>query len=207
MNNSKAIYFTSDQHFGHANSIKFDNRPFRDLEHMHRVLINNYNAVVPENGVCYILGDFSMMTSDKIKEIVSQLNGTKVFVLGNHDKKHTSMYNIGFDVVVNSIDLYIAGERVTISHCPLRGIKREDVTGMKGAVEGDNWHGESRHLQFSVENQGQFCLHGHLHAPNGGKSSVKQGRQWDIGVCGNNYTPINISKIESWIAKTLKDEK
>jgi calcineurin-like phosphoesterase family protein len=45
MKERKSIFFTSDLHIGHLNSIKFDQRPFRDLDHMHEVLINNYNLL------------------------------------------------------------------------------------------------------------------------------------------------------------------
>lgn len=115
MQNRKPIFFTSDLHIGHKNSIKFDNRPFDDLDHMHRVLINNYNAIVPENGICYFLGDIGMCSIDLLKDFVSKLNGTKVCILGNHDGNVNRMYNIGFDAVLHSATLYIAGEREL--HC------------------------------------------------------------------------------------------
>ena len=201
MANRKAIYFTSDTHYFHEKSIEFDKRPFQDIEHMHRVMVNNYNAVVPENGVCYFLGDFGMGPAKEMKELVNSLNGTKVLVLGNHDKKHNSMYNMGFDVVVNSASIKIAGEIVTMSHCPLRGIVREDTSSMRGTVEGEHWHGESRHTDYSVENFGQYHLHGHIHSPNRGRSKTILDKQFDIGVVANNYRPVSISVIESWIAK------
>lgn len=196
MSNRKRIFFTSDTHYFHANSIKFDNRPFRDVEHMHKVLINNYNSMVTENSVCYFLGDVGMGPSNKIKDVIDQLNGTKVLVLGNHDRGSNAMYNIGFDVVVNSASLVIAGKKVTMSHCPLRGIKVEDTSEMRGAMEGENWHGELRHVNCSVENEGQFHLHGHLHSP---KEERIRDKQFDISVVGNNYYPVSISQVESWI--------
>jgi calcineurin-like phosphoesterase family protein len=205
MSNRKSIHFTSDWHLGHANSLKFDNRPFKDIDHMHRVLINNYNAQVPIGGVCYFLGDMGMVGTEAMAEIMGQLNGTKVLVLGNHDKNHSAMYNAGFDVVLNAAVLYIAGERVTLSHCPLRGLFREDVTGMKNAMDEDKWHGEHKNQAFSVENEGQFHLHGHIHAGPANDKLVKDGRQWDIGAPGNKYRPVHISEVESWIAKTKLD--
>ncbi len=207
MNNRKRIFFTADTHFFHANAIKFDNRPFTDVEHMHRVLINNYNACVPEDGICYFLGDVGFNNNAELKKLLSKLNGTKVLILGNHDKNTNAMYNIGFDAVMHSATLFIAGEKVTLSHYPLLGVKREDTAGMRNSTEGENWHREASHRKFALEDIGQFHLAGHLHAPNGGKSKVKQGRQWDIGVPGNNYTPVSISKVESWIGRTKNEEK
>lgn len=211
----KSIHFTSDWHVGHANSIKFDQRPFKDLDHMHRVLVNNYNAQVPEDGLCYFLGDIGLSSSETLKKILAELNGTKVLILGNHDKGNNSMYNIGFDVVLNAGVIYIAGERVTMTHCPLRGVFRENTEHMRSAysdkdqaegIRDENWHGEHKSDAFSVENQGQFHLHGHIHSGPANDKLVKDGRQFDIGAPGNKYRPVSLSEVESWISK-VKSER
>jgi len=201
-NGRKPTFFTADLHIGHANSIKFDERPYQDLTQMHNAIIKNYNAQVPLDGICYFLGDVATHSSELTKEILSKLNGTKVLILGNHDKNSNACYLMGFDVVLNNATIYIQGERVTMSHCPLPGIFREDVSDMRGAVIGDNFHGESKHQAFMVANEGQFHLHGHLHSPNSGKSEKIVGRQMDVGVPGNAYRPVPISVIEAWISKT-----
>lgn len=193
----KSIFFTSDWHLGHENSIKFDNRPFKNLNHMHEVLINNYNNTVPKDGVCYFLGDLGLTKTDIIKEVISKLNGTKIVILGNHDKGVNSVYSMGFSNVVYGIKMFIANKEVTMSHCPLLGLFREDTTGMKGSKEGENWHGETKHSKFSFTNFGQFHLHGHTHKKPNERTLLKQ---FDVGVVANNYTPVNISLIESWIS-------
>lgn len=211
MSNRKSIHFTSDWHIGHQNSIKFDDRPFKDLDHMHRVLINNYNAQVPEDGLCYFLGDIGLSSSEILGKILAQLNGTKVLILGNHDKKFNAMYDLGFDVVLNGAIIYIAGERVTMTHCPLRGVFRENTEHMRSAysdqdrtegIKDKNWHGEHKQVAFSCEDEGQFHLHGHIHSGPANDKLKFDGRQFDVGVCANKYRPIHISEIESWIAKT-----
>lgn len=203
----KGIYFTSDLHIGHANVLVFDQRPFRDLDHMHEVLINNYNSTV-KDGVCYFLGDIGLGKSELVKNVISRMSGTKCLILGNHDKGVEAMYKVGFDVVLHGATMQIAGERVTLSHCPLLGVYREKCEDMKGSQTGENWHGESRLKQriFTTTNEGQFHLHGHIHSPNGGKSKKILGRQMDVGVAANGYKPVNISVIESWIAKTKIEE-
>lgn len=205
--NRKPIFFTSDLHIGHENSIKFDNRPFRDLEHMHSELIRRFNNTVPVNGLTYFLGDVQTHSTELTKSVIGQMNGTKVLVVGNHDKNYNSCYNGGFDVVLNNATIYIQHQKVTMSHCPLLGVFREDVADMKGSKEGELWHGESKNARFSVQNDGQFHLHGHIHSPNGGKSTKIAGRQFDVGVVANSFRPVHINEIESWIMKTLKAEK
>jgi len=197
-------YFTSDWHIGHNNCLEFDKRPFKNINHMHTVLINNYNASVKVNDVCYFVGDVGLCKdSELIMEIIGKLNGTKVLVIGNHDKSPSFMGQM-FDVVLNGVVLTIAKERVTISHCPLMGLFREDVSGLRGSVDGEGWHGESRpkNRLLSFKNEGQFHLHGHVHAgPLNPKSNKIENKQYDIGVVGNDYRPVSISQIESWICK------
>lgn len=206
MSKFKSIHFTSDLHLGHANSIVFDKRPFKDLDHMHRVIINNWNAQVPENGLVYVLGDVGLQDAASTTQLMSQLNGTKVLIRGNHDKGIQSGYNIGFDVVLNAAILYIAGHRVTLTHCPLRGVFREETEGMRNTKPGELWHGESRHEQYSVNDEGQFHLHGHIHSGPANNKLKIDGRQFDVGMPANNYRPVHISAIESWIAQTVQNE-
>jgi calcineurin-like phosphoesterase family protein len=200
----KGIFFWSDLHIGHEKVLVFDNRPFKDLDHMHEVLINNYNSTV-KDGVCYFLGDIGLGKSDTVQKVISRMGGTKVLVMGNHDKGVEAMYKAGFDVVLYGATMQIAGQRVTLSHCPLLGVYRENCVDMKGSQPGENWHGESRLKQriFTTTDEGQFHLHGHIHSPNSGKSQKILGKQFDVGVAANGYRPVSISTIESWIAKTV----
>jgi calcineurin-like phosphoesterase family protein len=158
------------------------------------------------DGLTYFLGDVATHGSELAKSVIEQLNGTKVLILGNHDKKSQACYNMGFDVVLNNAMFTLQNEQVTMSHCPLRGVFREDTTDMKGAVAGENWHGENRHPDFSIPNYGQFHLHGHIHSPNGGKSQKILGRQFDVGLPANKYRPVHINEIEQWIMLTKNQE-
>jgi calcineurin-like phosphoesterase family protein len=204
----KGIFFTSDWHIGHANSIIFDKRPFNDLDDMHESLIKRYNASVKNTDVCYFLGDIGLVKGDVIKSVISRLNGTKVLVLGNHDANTYSMYEKGFDVVINSFVFYIGTKRISASHCPLPGIKREDVTGMRVATEGENWHGESKNQMFmSFDNTVDFHLHGHIHSGSHNNKDKYTDKQMDVGVVANNYRPVSISEVESWVNKLDKNKK
>ena len=94
-----------------------------------------------------------------------------------------------------------------MTHCPLRGLYREDTSGMRNCDGTENWHNEHKNAKYSVENAGQFHLHGHIHSPNSGKSTKILGRQYDVGVPANNYCPVSIGVIESWIHTTKRNEK
>jgi len=166
-------------------------------------LIKRFNAQVREEDVCYFLGD---MGFGDVKSVMDRLNGTKILILGNHDKKQQAMMNQGFDAVMYNSSLYIGGEHVTMTHCPLRGVYREDTSGMKNSDGTENWHNEAKNHKYSVENEGQFHLHGHIHSPNKGKSQKILGRQYDVGVPANGYGPVSIGVIESWIVKTKRSE-
>ena len=203
----KQIFFTSDWHIGHANSIVFDNRPYRDLDHMHSELVKNFNKQVPVDGVTYFLGDVVTHSASLTKTVIDQLNGIKILIVGNHDKNYESCYNAGFNVVMHQSIIHIQKQPVSLSHCPLLRTFREDTSDMKGSTDGELWHGEFRNGRFSVGDCGQFHLHGHIHSPNGGKSTKILGRQMDVGLPANNYRPVHISQVESWIMKTLKEGK
>lgn len=202
---TKKTFVTSDWHLGHENSIIFDHRPFRDIRHMHEVLINNYNSTVPKDGLCYFLGDIGFR--DAAKEVIPKLHGIKVCVLGNHDKK-SKMYEAGFDLVVNGLMITLGKSIITMSHCPLRGVFREgpinqDGIPMKNFKPFESWHGESRHDEFSFPDFGQdMHLHGHTHKRP--ENDVKIYKQWDIGVPGNKYRPVSFSAIEAHIATRSK---
>lgn len=200
-------FFTSDWHLSHEKSIEFDKRPFKDIDHMHRVLINNYNSTVRSNDICYFLGDIGFNNGDDIREVLKSLNSsTKILILGNHDKKGRQFWTLcGFDAVMNMSAIKIGRELVTMTHCPLRGVWREDVTNMRGAKEGENWHGERKHKHYSIPDFGQYHLHGHIHSGPHSKDKKKiLGRQYDVGVVANSYRPVSISQIESWITLDKK---
>jgi calcineurin-like phosphoesterase family protein len=197
----RKIYFTADWHVGHANCLKFDNRPFDTIEEMHEALVKNFNCTVPKHGITYFAGDMGWTSHGLLRSIITRLNGTKILVRGNHDGGLDAMYEAGFDFVTEKAQFTLGKEIVTITHCPLKGVFREDTTGMRGHDGTENWHGEEKNgNRYSIEDFGQFHLHGHVHTrPDRGLT--KDGRQWDVGVPGNNYKPVTMSQVQSWITK------
>ena len=91
------IYFISDTHFHHSNIIKYCNIPFKDINEMNETIISNWNSIITKDDVLYHLGDFCLSNDDEIKNIFNRLNGNKILIRGNHDRKPVKFYeNIGF---------------------------------------------------------------------------------------------------------------
>ena len=79
------IWFTADEHYGHANIIRYCDRPFATVEEMNEEIIRRHNEVVQEGDVVYHLGDF---TFGKPEQYSNRLRGRHVFLQGNHDRKN-----------------------------------------------------------------------------------------------------------------------
>lgn len=60
-------WVTSDLHFGHKNIIKYENRPFKDIEEMDKAIIELWNKTVKKDDKIYILGDFSWYKGEKTR--------------------------------------------------------------------------------------------------------------------------------------------
>ena len=48
------IWVTSDLHFGHKNIIKYENRPFKDIEEMDKAIIELWNKTVKKDDLSLI---------------------------------------------------------------------------------------------------------------------------------------------------------
>ncbi|MDA3876648.1 MAG: metallophosphoesterase family protein [Halothiobacillus sp.] len=85
-------FFTADQHFGHANILKYEADARRDergdtfasVKHMDDALVEHWNAVVAPDDTVYALGDFSYKRQT-IAEYLPLLNGRITLIVGNHD--------------------------------------------------------------------------------------------------------------------------
>lgn len=119
-------WFTSDFHFGHKNIIEYCNRPFKNVEEMNKVMIDNFNKVVKEEDTVYILGDVAFYNSKaceykgeglnkKPEEYLDQLNGNHITVNGNHDR------NNKIKTKHHRIVLYISKMFVNLVHDPEHG--------------------------------------------------------------------------------------
>ena len=142
------VFIISDTHFGHYNIIDYCNRPFKkadgtpDVELMDKTLIKNWNSVVGKNDLVLHLGDVALCSKERFKEIMSQLNGRKILIKGNHDSWSDEFYReSGFEYV--SRYPIVWNEFYLLSHAPLQMSNTTCYFNYYGHVHNDDKYIES----------------------------------------------------------------
>lgn len=199
-------WFSSDIHFGHANVIGFSNRPYENIDDMkHKIIMNHNRLVKPEDLVVHVGDIFFYHTPEEMKEVLSQMNGRKVLVRGNHDQKPRQMMNAGYEICVEQMEFIIANERVLVSHYPYRmeanlmrylKIKKKvhKLLGLRPVFF------EKYHERRPID-EGKFLIHGHTHDVGQTKN-----RMIHVGVDAWDYKPVNVQKIANMIQEIKRNE-
>jgi len=86
------VFFTADTHFGHENVIPYCQRPYSSVDEMDEDLVKKWNETVGERDWIFHLGDFAFMDKLRTAAIIARLNGLKVLLKGNHDKRTVKFY-------------------------------------------------------------------------------------------------------------------
>ena len=183
------LYFTSDLHLGHASAIEFGHRPFRDVEEMNDVLIQNINETVGVKDELWILGDFAYkMKREDVRKFRSMIKCRHVHLIrGNHDKDYSK--DDLFQSVQSYKELKTKYGLFILFHYPI--------------------------LEWSAAHYGSVHLHGHIHStgeynsanlqkhynerfPDGhsAKDNNLMLRIYDVGVDANHYRPVSLEQIE-----------
>ena len=165
--------YISDLHFGHANAVLFDHRPFADVDEMDRVMIKWWNSrVSPEDNV-YILGDFCYRNSNPAEWYLRQLRGHKHLVIGNHDE--ATLKNEKAMAYFESVDkmMHVSdnGQQICLCHFPIA-----------------EWNGYYK---------GHWHIYGHIHNKREETYEImrKKERALNAAACLNNYTPVSMNEL------------
>lgn len=172
--------FYSDPHFGHAKIIEYCNRPFADAEEMTKVLIERYNEVVSHDDTVLWVGDCFFKRDVAPEEILQQMNGRKLLVLGNHDRSASAMARLGFDVVARELHMFIEDRRVLVNHYPYW-----DQRGPN-----DDRDKEMRPRKV----KGEVLIHGHTHS-----LRRKDGSMVHVGVDAWDYRPVRYAEVAALV--------
>ena len=183
------IFFISDLHIGHKNVIKFDNRPFKDVEEMHVEMIKRWNSVLTDDDVVYFLGDLSFSRDELTKWFIYSLKGKIHFIMGNHDKyksiskfdRWENIHEYGTEINVEDKDSVSSRgsngyQRIIMSHYPI--------------------------LSWNKAHYGSWMIHGHCHGslmksfPDYYKRKVM-----DVGCNCIDYRPISYQEVKEMMSK------
>ena len=155
-----SIYVISDNHFGHFNIIKYTNRPFENVEEMDNYMISQWNKTVTNEDTIIHCGDFAFGDSEAIMNYTKQLNGKKILVMGNHDRKGVGFFaSCGFEAHKHPFTLAIVKNNIiskyVFSHAPLKdGMIPEDMINIHGHIHNTVLKDEfskEKHICVSVE--------------------------------------------------------
>jgi calcineurin-like phosphoesterase family protein len=152
-------WITSDLHFGHKNIMSFcpqtRARFNNDVGYMNNAMVEEWNARVDPTDLVYILGDVAFLPAPKATEYMRRLNGRKILVQGNHDRKllQDAGFRACFEEIHHYLDITYNGTKCVMLHYPI--------------AEWDQMH------------RGAVHFHGHLH---GGVSGMEQYRCRDMGI-------------------------
>lgn len=170
-------WFISDLHFGHKNIIDYCSRPFQSVDEMDHAMLMQWNLHVQPDDHVYVVGDVTFHNPTRTEEILSQLQGHKHLILGNHDydkKKVKGSLKKHFVTIEESRTMVIEGvnRSVNLYHYPLFGWDKPKIM----------IHGHShnyRPLMTTYETTGQLLI--------------------NVSVENIEYTPIPETRISEFI--------
>lgn len=183
---NQKLFFTSDLHFQHKNILAFCHRPYETVKDMENGLISNWNNVVNNDDIVFLLGDVCWFKSrHECKKLLNKLNGKEIHILlGNHDVLKTfELLDDRFIIHSDVVNLYVRTQSNTVyelylSHLPLATFPhkvRQRVYHFYGHI----------HSGPLCENKIDIL----------GKDLIMLPNTYDVGVDNNNYTPIALEEI------------
>lgn len=111
--------YIADWHYGHANCMHFDNRPFQTVEEMDESLIKNWNSAVSQDDIVYVLGDMFWCKPSIAKPVMDMLNGKKILIKGNHDRCTDIPFCNKFEQIAEYMEVEDDGRHIVLSHYPI----------------------------------------------------------------------------------------
>lgn len=126
-----------------------------DVAYMNSAMVEEWNDRVEPGDLVYILGDVAFMSGSDAGRTMHRLNGDKILIEGNHDKKtlNDATFRGAFKEVHKYLDITYDGHKCVMFHYPI--------------AEWDQMH------------RGALHFHGHLH---GGVSGLEKFRALDVGM-------------------------
>lgn len=112
-------FYISDWHYGHKNILAYDNRPFKSVEEMNKVLVDRWNNTVHPGDLVFVLGDMFWCTEECAIPILQSLNGTKILIAGNHDTYKKQAFRDQFAQIADYMEIKDRERNVVLFHYPI----------------------------------------------------------------------------------------
>ena len=167
-------WFSSDWHLGHANVIRFSDRPFKSVEEMNKEIIRRMFAPMKKGDDLYLLGDLSW--SEEGYEMIfaeADRKGVNIhWILGNHDQKEYRKYRNRVKSITDYREIKVQGHSVTLCHYPM--------------------------LTWNKSHFDAWMLFGHHHTSGHGDSKIKEltkGKMLNVNCEFNDYKPYSENDI------------
>lgn len=169
-----SVFFTSDLHLGHARLVELHRRQFHNVADMNFQIIENWNKVVGDGDLVYVLGDVSFMNGSKTVEALHEMAGNKILVTGNHDKGMSAYVRNMFVSVHDILEIKVPvvegqpTQRIVLCHYPL--------------------------VTWNASAHGSWMLHGHCHG-NLREDLMPVAKRLDVGMDCHNFRPISVNEV------------
>lgn len=164
-------FYISDLHLFDKSIIASASRPHKSLKEMHTDISVRWNKKVSKKDTVYILGDISSTNNAyETKELIrllKQLNGKKVLIVGNHDRKILNNRNFRgcFERIHEYLRVTDNKKKVVLFHFPI-----------------EDWESNKK---------GAIHLHGHIHK----KDMPVIKNRYHVGCDVQRFTPLTLSEI------------
>jgi calcineurin-like phosphoesterase family protein len=146
-----------------------DEMKVRDFDtplEMTQKMADNFNAIIPEDGILFHLGDWSFAGKQNIEIFRNMLNVKELHLItGNHDEHiEKGLYDHLFTTRQKYLEVEIGSINLILFHFNI-----------------NSWNNISRN---------SYHLHGHQHWT--GNQRFGNGRKMDVGVDGNDLKPYRL---------------
>lgn len=172
-------WITSDLHFGHKNIMSFcpvtRARFKNDVDYMNEEMVREWNALIAPEDTTYILGDIAFCNVQTATGFLRRMNGRKVLIKGNHDRKlvQDKSFCNEFVSVEDYLDVTYNGTKIVMFHYPI--------------------------FEWDQAHRGAVHFYGHKHG--GACPEVTQFRARDMGM---DATGVIAMSMEAAIADAMK---
>lgn len=209
-------FFTSDQHYGHKNVIKYCRRPFaanmddatvEEVNKMNEHMVQAYNDTVA-GGRAFHIGDFSLALG-WVDKYGPRLIGEKFLVPGNHDwchpmhsKKAQKMAravarftDAGFKMLDIQEDMVYDSFKIKVCHLPY-WIETADA----------EYEGRFKEWRPRIGNE-DILICGHVHNAWKMRRMTDGTMMYNVGVDVHGFKPISIEEIVKDVKEYNEEDK